>query len=221
MQAQPVKSATATVHTQESQAAITPETALQLLKEGNQRFINNTPLHRDWLAQMKKSATAQYPYATILSCIDSRAPAELIFDQGIGDIFSIRLAGNILPAEALGSIELTTKFLGSRLIVVLGHTNCGAIRFAIDNKDQIGSIPSVVDKILPAVNEVAKEIPQEAHNGEDTKFAEAVTAENVKLQMARMREQSPIVDQFIKEGKVKIVGAIFHLATGKVEFLND
>jgi len=204
------------VHTQASQKELTPDLALEILKEGNKRFVQNLKAHRDLLEQVNATAKGQFPFATILSCIDSRTSAELIFDQGLGDIFSIRIAGNILNEDILGSMEFATKAVGSKIIVVLGHTNCGAIMGACDDV-QFGHLTSLLQKIRVAVNQ-EKETSTE-RTSKNKAFVENVALLNVQNTMKQILERSSIIKDLCAQGELKIVGGLYNVSTGKVDFL--
>lgn len=202
-------------HTKETQSSLTPDKALQILKEGNERFVNNLKANRNLLQQVNETSNGQFPFATILSCIDSRTSAELIFDQGLGDIFSIRIAGNILNEDILGSMEFATKIVGTKIIVVLGHTKCGAIIGAC-NHVEMGNLTTLLNKIQPAIfNE--KET-KENRTGSNEKFVNNVTDLNVHLTIGRIRRESPIISELEQEGKIKIVGGLYDVENGNVVF---
>lgn len=203
--------------TKQTQQSLTPDLALERLREGNRRFVNNIKAHRNLLEQINETSTDQFPFAAILSCIDSRTSAELIFDQGLGDIFSIRIAGNILNDDILGSMEFACKIAGSKLIVVLGHTNCGAITGACDNV-KLGLLTSLIEKIKPSI-EIETETVTE-RNSKNIKFVENVTINNVKLSVEGVRKRSTIISEMEIENKIKIVGGIYDVETGKVSFLD-
>ena len=192
-----------------------PAHSLQLLKEGNFRFLNNLKKNRDHLEVLNQLKDNQQPFAAIVSCMDSRTAAELIFDQGFGDIFSIRIAGNVVTNGILGSLEYATSVVGSKLIVVLGHTNCGAIKGAC-NHIHLGHLTELIEKIEPAVAEVAKTINQER---DYELFEYEVTKTNVLLGAKEITERSPIINDLVQAGKVGVVPAIYNIATGKVHFL--
>ncbi|MFN5943131.1 MAG: carbonic anhydrase [Bacteroidota bacterium] len=192
-----------------------PTHSLQLLKEGNFRFLNNLKKNRDHLEVLNQLKDNQHPFAAIVSCMDSRTAAELIFDQGFGDIFSIRIAGNVITNGILGSLEYATSVVGSKLIVVLGHTNCGAIKGAC-NHIHLGHLTELIEKIEPAVAEVAKTINQERNY---ELFEYEVTKTNVLLGAKEITERSPIINDLVQAGKVGVVPAIYNIATGKVHFL--
>jgi carbonic anhydrase len=202
-------------HTKETQDNLTPEHALEVLKEGNQRFVNNIKAHRNLLEQVNETSTGQFPFAAILSCIDSRTSAELIFDQGLGDIFSIRIAGNILNDDILGSMEFACKFAGSKLIVVLGHTKCGAIEGACNNI-QLGYITSLLEKVKPAID-IETETRQD-RNGNNKQFVQNVARNNVFITVRRIKQQSEILRDMEASGTIKIIGGLYDLDTGHVTF---
>lgn len=199
-------------HTRETQATMTPQKSLQYLKEGNLRFQNNLKANRNLLEQVNDTSEGQFPFATILSCIDSRVPVELVFDQGIGDVFSVRVAGNIINEDILGSIEYACKVAGSKIVVVMGHTKCGAVTAAC-NHVELGNITPLLDKIQPAVKAVEANISQ---MNNDT--IEQVSALNVELSIAKIRKESQILEDLEHEGSIKIIGAMYDVSTGKVEF---
>lgn len=200
-------------HTKETQATMTPEKSLQFLKEGNLRFQNNLKTNRNLLEQVDDTSSGQFPFAVILSCIDSRVPAELVFDQGIGDIFSVRVAGNVINKDVLGSMEYACKVAGSKIAVVLGHTKCGAVTAAC-NHVELGNITELLNKIQPSV----KKIQEEGAKMTDTQIEE-VTLENVTHSIERIREESPILAEMEKNGEIKIVGANYDVKTGAVSFI--
>jgi carbonic anhydrase len=202
-------------HSAESQATVSPDKALQFLEEGNKRFVNNLKVNRDLLEQVNDTRAGQWPFAVILSCIDSRTSAELIFDQGLGDIFSVRIAGNILNEDILGSMEFATKVVGSKIIVVLGHSKCGAVKGACDHV-QMGNLTNLLNKIQPAVHEEKTVI--ENRNSKNDEFVEKVASINVKLTMERIRNESPIIREMEEEGAIKIVGGMYDVETGVVDF---
>ena len=202
-------------YTKETQHRLTPTHALELLKEGNERFVNNIKAHRNLLQQVNETSSGQFPFATILSCIDSRTSAELIFDQGLGDILSIRIAGNILNEDIVGSMELACKLAGSKLIVVLGHTKCGAIEGACNNI-VLGNITALLHKIKPAIEKENQTISE--RNGSNFSFVRNVTENNVFIVVARIREQSSILSEMEKAGEIKIVGGLHDIDTGQVIF---
>lgn len=207
-------------HTSETQATITPQKALQFLKEGNLRFVNNLKVSRDLLQQANETREGQWPFAVILSCIDSRTSAELIFDQGLGDIFSIRIAGNVVNTDIIGSLEFACKVAGSKLIVVLGHTNCGAIKGACDHAE-MGNLTELLSKIQPAVYEEKTVRSPEKRNSKNPDFVESVCNINVRRSVQAIVNRSYILEQMIESGEIAIIGAKHHLDTGTVDFFED
>ncbi|MFT6096349.1 MAG: carbonic anhydrase [Nonlabens sp.] len=205
------------VHTKESQSTMTPEKALQFLQEGNERFQNNLKANRNLLQQINDTRDGQFPFAIILSCIDSRVSAELVFDQGLGDIFSVRIAGNFVNEDILGSMEFACKLAGTKLIVVLGHTSCGAIKGACDHA-RLGNLTKLIEKIEPAVYAVEEPKEEAQRNSKNLDFVDAVSAKNVDLTIARIRRESPVLRELEDDGDIKIVGAMYDIAIGAVEF---
>lgn len=204
-------------HTAESQSSVTPALALQYLKEGNARFVNNLKVNRNLLEQVNDTSDGQWPFAIILSCIDSRTSAELIFDQGLGDIFSVRIAGNILNEDILGSMEFATKVIGSKIIVVLGHTKCGAVKGACDHIE-MGNLTALLHKIQPAVDKEQTETQD--RTSANPEFVEKVAALNVHLTIQRIRKESPIIMDLEQTGQISIVGGIYDVDSGKVAFFD-
>ena len=202
-------------HTKESQKELTPELALEKLKEGNKRFVNNIKAHRNLLEQVNETSEGQFPFACILSCIDSRTSAELIFDQGLGDIFSIRIAGNILNEDILGSMEFACKIAGSKLIVVLGHTKCGAIESACNNV-VLGNITALLHKIKPAIDQETETSTE--RNGNNKSFVKNVTEKNVFLIVQKIRVHSSILNEIEQAKQIKIIGGLHNIDTGRVIF---
>lgn len=194
---------------------LTPVMALELLKLGNFRFVNNLKQNRDLLRQVNETKDGQWPFATILSCMDSRTSAELIFDQGLGDIFSIRIAGNIITPDIIGSIEYATAVAGSKLIVVLGHTDCGAIKGACD-KVQMGNLTGLLQKIEPVI-EMEKTVKTQ-RDGNNREFVNKVVALNARYSAQHIANRSTIISELIEQQKLKIVSAVYDISTGKVEF---
>ncbi len=203
--------------TKEKQAKITPEIALKLLKDGNKRFTNNLQLKRDTLQHVKDTSFGQFPFATILSCIDSRGSSELIFDKGIGDIFSIRIAGNFVNEDILGSIEFACKLAGAKLVLVLGHTACGAIKGACDHA-RLGNLTALINKIEPAVEAVTEPKDTTLRNSSNATFVDAVAKKNVEMTIDAIRNSSSILAEMEREGSIKIVGGMYDIKTGKVHF---
>ena len=206
------------LHTKKSQEKITPEIALTYLKEGNQRFLNNLKINRNLLQQANQTSKDQFPFAAILSCIDSRTSAELIFDQGLGDIFSIRIAGNIINEDILGSMEYACKIANSKLIVVLGHTNCGAIVSACNNFE-MGHLTNLLNKLKPAIEEEKKTLLE--RNGRNISFVNNVSVNNIKLTIQQIRNRSKIIHDLEIREKINIIGALYDIETGKVKFYKD
>jgi len=199
------------------QAAATPAQVLDWLKRGNERFASGKTERRDMLHDQRVTAAGQYPRAVILSCIDSRAPAEFIFDTGLGDLFNARIAGNIADADLVGSMEFACKVSGAKLVVVMGHTSCGAIKGACD-RVQLGNLTGLLDKIQPAV-EAVQGVAGE-RNSKNMQFVEAVAEANLRLAVTRIRELSPILKSMESESQINIVGCIYDLETGRVRFLD-
>jgi carbonic anhydrase len=204
-------------HTRETQATMTPEKSLQFLKEGNQRFQNNLKANRNLLEQVNDTSDGQFPFATILSCIDSRVSAELVFDQGLGDIFSVRIAGNFVNEDILGSMEFASKLAGTKLIVVLGHTACGAVKGACDDA-KMGNLTKLVQKIKPAVNAVAEPKDASLRNSKNSEFVDNVAKVNVQLTIDRIHAESPILSEMEKNGEIMIIGAMYDINNGEVTF---
>ena len=205
-------------HNKETQAQMTPRKALQFLKEGNDRFINNLKANRNLLEQVNETRDGQWPFATILSCIDSRTSAELIFDQGLGDVFSVRIAGNIVNTDILGSMEFACKVAGSKLIVVLGHTKCGAVKGACDHVE-MGNLTELLSKIQPAVYQ--EKTTSENRNSSNSTFVENVAEINVKRNVKNIIERSFVLEQMIENGEIGIVGAMHNIETGEVSFYDE
>lgn len=204
-------------HTKETQAAISPEIAINLLKEGNKRFQTNNAVERVLLDQVLDTSKGQYPFATILSCIDSRVSSELIFDQGIGDIFSARVAGNFVNEDILGSMEFACKLAGTKVIVVLGHTACGAVKGACDNAE-LGNLTKLISKIKPAVEAVTEPTDISLRNSSNIDFVNNVAEKNVHLTIDNIRTQSAALKEMEDENAIKIVGAMYDIHTGLVTF---
>lgn len=200
----------------EDQLNISPDEAINLLKKGNERFTHNLRFNRNLLQQVNETAEGQYPFATILSCIDSRTPAELIFDQGLGDIFSIRIAGNIVNEDIIGSLEFACKVAGSKLIVVLGHTNCGAIKGACDNV-QLGHLTQLLDKIKPAT-ELMKTFKN--RNGNNVFYVNEVAKINVVNSIKTILNKSTIITALKNQKRIKIIGGLYNVTSGQVSFFN-
>jgi len=204
-------------HTKETQATMTPKKALDFLKEGNQRFQNNLKVNRNLLEQVNDTSDGQFPFATILSCIDSRVSAELIFDQGFGDVFSVRIAGNFVNEDILGSMEFACKLAGTKVIVVLGHTACGAIKGACDNAE-LGNLTALISKIKPAVNAVIEPKDPNLRNSSNMEFVNEVSDKNVHMTIDNIRSQSPVLKEMEDDGEITIVGAMYDIKDGLVTF---
>ncbi len=199
--------------TKETQDKLTPQDALTLLKKGNQRFVDNKKLGRDLLKQVVETSTGQYPFAVVLGCIDSRVPTEIVFDQGVGDVFSTRVAGSVINEDVLGSLEYSCKVAGSKLIIVLGHSKCGAVTSAC-KEIELGNITALLNKIKPAVDTIKSN-----SNGEvNDQFVDKVIHENTKHSIERIRKESPILAEMEANNEIEIVGAYYDVNTGIVEF---
>jgi carbonic anhydrase len=204
--------------TKEMQSATSPAQALELLKEGNQRFVNNNKTDRNLLQQATETSNGQYPFAVILSCIDSRTSSELIFDLGIGDAFNARIAGNIVNEDILGSMEFACKVAGSKLIVVLGHTKCGAVKGACDHVE-LGNLTHLINKITPAVDD--ENTTTENRTSGNAEFVEKVSTLNVKRTVDAIQQRSAILKEMIENGEIGIVGGMHDITTGVVTFYDD
>lgn len=203
--------------TEEKQQGVTPQIALEKLKEGNKRFVNGTMYHRDLYKQIKAVSKGQFPFASIVACLDSRSGPEYIFDQGIGDFFVARVAGNFVNADILGSLEFASKVMGSKLIVVLGHTSCGAVKAACDNV-QLGNITSVVNAIRPAVE--STKYSGTDRSSKNDEFVEKAADENIRHTIREIFARSPILKEMDEKGEIEIVGAKLDIQTGKVTWLD-
>ena len=201
--------------TKEMQAALTPLMAIELLKEGNKRFVSNLKMNRNLLQQVNETSEGQHPFAVILSCIDSRTSAELIFDQGLGDVFSVRIAGNVLNEDILGSMEFACKVAGAKVIAVLGHSKCGAIKGACDGV-KLGNLSTLLEKIQPAIN--AETTVSANRNASNSEFVEKVASLNVILTMDQIMERSPLLKEMINSNEVAIIGGMYNVDSGLVEF---
>ncbi len=201
--------------TAETLAAITPEMAVQLLKDGNARFVASQALDRDLNQQVKQTAGGQHPFAAVLGCIDSRVPAELVFDQGIGDIFNVRIAGNFVNNDILGSLEFACKVAGSKAILVLGHTSCGAVKGACDHVE-LGNLTGMLENLSPALDAVTDE--QADRSSGNPAFVQKVSDMNVQLTIAAIKERSQVLRTMVEQGEITIVGGMYHVDTGEVTF---
>jgi carbonic anhydrase len=204
-------------HTKNSQAAVTPEIALQLLKDGNQRFLNNSTVNRAFDKQIELTSGGQYPFAAVVSCIDSRIPTEIVFDQGIGDIFNARIAGNFVNQDILGSLEFACKLAGSKLIVIMGHTSCGAVKGACDHAE-LGNLTAMLENINPALQEV-KTAEGVDRSSKNIDFVNEVAIQNVHLTINRLKNESPVLNEMIENGDINIVGAMYDVSSGEVSFI--
>ncbi|NOX98424.1 MAG: carbonic anhydrase [Verrucomicrobia bacterium] len=201
--------------TKEIQDNLTPQDAHRILDDGNQRFVSNLKVQRNLQEQVLATSQGQYPFAVVLSCIDSRVPAELVFDQGIGDIFSVRVAGNIVNEDILGSMEYACKVAGSKILVVLGHTKCGAVNAAC-NDVELGNITALLSKVKPAVDFIRKD-----GGAMSDPAIEEVAIQNVKVSIDRIRKESSILAELEDAGQIEIVGALYDVASGKVDFFEN
>ncbi len=202
-----------------SQALIDPKLAVEMLVEGNIRFVNKETVQRDLHQQISDTATGQYPFAAIVSCIDSRIPTEVIFDQGIGDVFNARVAGNFVNKDILGSLEFACKLAGSKVIVVMGHTSCGAVKGACDHA-KLGNLTQMLDKIMPAVDAI-ETAPGEERNSSNINFVNTVAMKNVEMTIANIKSESPVLNEMFESGEIDIVGAMYDVKSGAVTFMNQ
>lgn len=210
-------SAPPAAQTKETQSALTPDAALALLRAGNERFAAGRPLERDELQQVRLTSGGQFPYAAILGCIDSRVPPEIVFDTGIGDVFAARIAGNVLDDDLLGSLEFATGVAGAKVIVVLGHTECGAVKGACDGV-KMGHLTQTLSHLDPALAAARARVPA-PHDAKNGAFVRAVIDLNAELTAKAMTARSPILRGLVEQGKLKIVPAVYDVSTGRVTFL--
>lgn len=201
--------------TKEQRDAMSPDDVIAMMQQGNERFRSGKMQQHDYLAQKRASATGQYPAAAILSCIDSRTPAEILLDMGLGESFNARVAGNICNSHIVGSLEFACAAAGAKVILVMGHTACGAVKGAIDDV-KLGNLTGLLEEIKPAVE--ATEYDGD-RNGENAEFVDMVAANNVRRAMDEIRDESEVLATLEKEGKIKIVGAMYHLNNGRLEIL--
>jgi len=204
-------------HTKDTQDKMTPQLAKNTLVEGNTRFVQCQQAGRDLMSQVKQTSTGQYPFATVLSCIDSRVSSELIFDQGIGDIFSVRIAGNFVNEDILGSMEFACKLAGTKLVVVLGHTACGAVKGACDHA-RLGNLTALINKIEPAVEAVTEPTDENQRNSSNIDFVNEVAKKNVYMTIDNIRESSQVLKEMEDAGEIEIVGGMYDIKTGEVIF---
>ena len=204
--------------TAETQASLTPMQVIMRLKDGNQRFVAGEAVERDFMGQVAQTASGQYPMAAILGCIDSRVPHEIVFDKGVGDVFSARVAGNFVNTDILGSLEFATAVAGSKVVVVLGHTECGAVKGACDNVE-LGNLTATLSNIAPAIYAVDDVSgPRTSANSD---YVQAVAHENVDLTVQNMVDRSPVMRRLVESGDLIVIGAMHNVATGQVEFFED
>jgi carbonic anhydrase len=201
-----------------SQDETTPELALQFLKEGNRRFLKDASIERDYHYQIAQTAGGQFPFAVILSCIDSRIPTEIIFDKGIGDLFNARIAGNIINEDILGSMEFACRVAGAKLILVLGHTSCGAVQGACDNTE-LGNLTGLLSRLKPAV-ETTPDTGGSDRSSANNEFVNAVALKNVELTIEQIKEKSPVLKEMLDKGEIGIAGAMYKIDSGRVEFMD-
>ncbi|WP_010177980.1 carbonic anhydrase family protein [Aquimarina agarilytica] len=204
-------------HTKQTQALMTPESALIALQEGNKRFVTSKMLKRDLNSQVAETASGQYPFATVLHCIDSRVSAELIFDQGIGDLFSIRIAGNFVNEDILGSMEFACKLAGTKVLVVLGHTACGAVKGACDHV-RLGNLTALINKIEPAVEAVSSPKDEALRTSKNIDFVNEVAQKNVEMTLNAIRKHSQVLKELEDDGALKIIGGMYDIGSGVVDF---
>lgn len=204
-------------HTKDTQDKMTSQLAKNALVEGNTRFVQGQQAGRDLINQVKQTSTGQYPFATVLSCIDSRVSSELIFDQGIGDIFSVRIAGNFVNEDILGSMEFACKLAGTKLVVVLGHTACGAVKGACDHA-RLGNLTALINKIEPAVEAVTEPTDESQRNSSNIDFVNEVAKKNVYMTIDNIRESSQVLKEMEDAGEIEIVGGMYDIKTGEVIF---
>ena len=203
--------------TADSQAALSPAMAVALLKDGNKRFLDGNTLNRNLHQQVADTASGQYPFAAVVRCIDSRIPTEVVFDQGIGDIFNARVAGNFVNEDILGSLEFACKLAGSKVIVVMGHTSCGAVKGACDHAE-LGNLTQMLDKIMPAVDGTST-AEGEARNSSNGDFVNRVAVKNVELTIENLKSMSPVLNEMLENGEIDVVGAMYDVKDGSVSFL--
>jgi len=206
-----------TTFDQEAQQALTPDQAIDILKAGNERFVSGESYDRDLIDQQKDTAGGQFPFAVVLSCLDSRSAPEVVFDQGVGDLFVGRVAGNVVDTNLLGSFEFATAAAGSKLIVVMGHTACGAVKGACDGVE-VGNLTALLDEIEPAIDAVQTPAGTDRSSA-NTEFVNQVVHTNVRMQVNELLRRSDVIRGMVEAGEVKVVGAVHDLATGEVTFL--
>jgi carbonic anhydrase len=200
------------VTTREIQSQLSAQEVLEILKEGNQRFVNQVPESRNLLEQVNSTSSGQFPLAVVISCIDSRVPSEIIFDQGIGDIFCVRVAGNVINQDVLGSVEFACKVAGVKLIVVMGHTSCGAVKGACSDVE-LGNLTGLLNKIKPAISIVSERV----NSLDMTHFVDEVAGENVLVSLDSILKDSPVINEMVSNNQVKCAKGMYSVETGKVE----
>ncbi len=215
LRAQSAAAGTSAVQTQATQAEMSPAKAITLLKEGNARFVAGKNTARNYAAQVHATAGGQYPFAAIVSCMDSRAPVEIVCDQGLGDIFSLREAGNVVDVDTLGGLEYAAKVVGVKLILVMGHSHCGAVKGVVDGV-QLGNLTELLEKIQPAMTQ-----PVPAAKSKDEAYVQKVAEANVRLQMKVIQDKSPVIRELVQSGKLGIAGAMYDIESGKVTVFSD
>lgn len=203
--------------TKELQSTISPTSAVDLLMDGNKRFIDRNPVERNLIEQVVQTANGQFPFAAIVSCIDSRIPTEVVFDQGIGDIFNVRIAGNFINEDILGSLEFACKLAGSKLIMVMGHTSCGAVKGACDHAE-LGNLTQMLQKIAPAVN-MTKTAEGVERSSKNLTFVNEVAANNVQIAIEDIKKKSSILREMAENNEINIVGAMYDVNTGTVDLV--
>lgn len=201
--------------TKDLQERMSPDAALNMLKEGNERFVQKRMTNRDLMQQVEETGSGQFPFATVLHCIDSRVSAELIFDQGIGDLFSVRIAGNFINDDILGSMEFATKLAGTKVLMVLGHTHCGAVKGACDHAE-LGNLTQMLGKITPIVDEI--EGDYEVKGSKNPDLVQRVAELNVERSIDAIRQKSPVIREMEENGELKLVGGMYDIKTGRVSF---
>lgn len=207
-------------HNASSQSEITPDRALEMLLEGNQRFLDKRAEARDYAVQIEATSGGQWPYAVVLTCIDSRVPVEVVLDAGIGDVFAARIAGNFVNADILGSMEFACKLAGAKLVVVMGHTSCGAVKGACDHAE-LGNLTGMLENIMPAVNGTSEPADPAQRTSKNSAFVRAVTDRNVLLTIERIRSESPVLAEMERAGEIAIVGAIYDVTSGRVDVMPE
>lgn len=208
------------VTTKSIQESYTPDGAVNALLEGNKRFVSQKTVEQNYSKQIELTAEGQYPFAAVVACIDSRVPVETVFDQGVGDIFTARVAGNFVNTDILGSLEFACKVAGAKAVVILGHTSCGAVKGACDNVE-LGNLTAMLENIKPAVEKVSATVAEETDKSSaNPEFVQSVAETNVVLTIERLREDSPLLNEMAENGEIKLVGAMYDVASGEVSLLD-